>query len=219
MSKRVFHTDLIYTDRETKQKWVSKKYRSILKGKILDVGADEGHILKYLPQDVIYKGVGLGGINPDIVKIDLEKENLPFVNNEFDCVMCLDVLEHLENIHSCFDEICRISAEWIIISLPNPYNDLLNYFRSGKYMNREKNMKFYGLPKEREVDRHKWFFSAIEAKEFISYRAYKNGFEVYDYYAEKDNSISDVLNMNVCFSSMDMDEIATGTMWWVLKKN
>ena len=142
----IFQTDFVYTDRETKQKWVSEKYKPILKGKILDVGADEGYIQKYLPHDVIIQVLTWG--NPDIVQIDLENEVLPFNNNEFDCVMCLDVLEHLENIHACFDELCRVSVEWIIISLPNPYNDLLNYFRSGKYMNREKNMKFYGLSKE-----------------------------------------------------------------------
>lgn len=57
----IFQTDFVYTDRETKQKWVSEKYKPILKGKILDVGADEGYIQKYLPHDVIYTGIDLGG--------------------------------------------------------------------------------------------------------------------------------------------------------------
>lgn len=132
--------------------------------------------------------------------------------------MCLDVLEHLENIHACFDELCRVSAEWIIISLPNPYNDLLNYFRSGKYMNREKNMKFYGLPKEREADRHKWFFSAYEAREFVSCRAKKNGFSIYDFFTGEDLSIAKVLNKKACFSGFNIKEVCAGTLWWVLKR-
>lgn len=217
MNKILFQTNLTYYDRESKQKWVADKYSEILTGRILDVGADEGYIEKHLI-DAEYYCIGLGGKNPKVINLDLEKENIPFEDNYFDCAMCLDVLEHLENVHACFDELCRVSNEWLIVSLPNPYNDLLNYFRSGKYMNREKNMKFYGLPKERESDRHKWFFSALEAADFISYRAEKNGFAVYDFFTVEDNSIAEVLNIKACCPDFDLKEICFGTLWWVLKK-
>lgn len=37
----IFHTGYHYTDRESKAKYVWLKYQPILKGHILDVGADE----------------------------------------------------------------------------------------------------------------------------------------------------------------------------------
>ena len=85
-------------------------------------------------------------------------------------------------------------------------------------MNREKNMKFYGLPKEREADRHKWFFSAYEAREFVSYRAKKNGFSIYDFFTGEDRSIAKVLNTKACFPGFNIKEVCAGTLWWVLKR-
>ena len=83
----------------------------------------------------------------------------------------MDVLEHLDNIHEIFDELCRVSSKYIIISLPNPYNDFMNFiFKGTKY---NKNLKFYGLEPEKEVDRHKWFFSSTEANNFINKRSEK----------------------------------------------
>jgi len=219
MSKKIkFITDFNYYDRETRQQFVARKYAPILKGKILDVGADEGHMEKYIDQNNNYTGIGLGGSNPDIIRVDLENEEIPFERSTFDCVMCLDVLEHVENIHSLFDKLCDLSKKWVLISLPNPYNDILHYFIGGNYMGREKNMKFYGLPKEREPDRHKWFFSSKEACEFVEYRSKKNGFKIYDYYTEEDNSLMKILKEESLFSGFKSAEVTTGTMWWVLKR-
>lgn len=103
-----FNTDFYYINRETKAKYIWLKYKRIFKGKILDVGADKCHIKRYLEKNTSYLGIGLGG-NPD-VSVDLEKEKIPFNDNSFDCVLCTDVLEHLENIHEIFDELCRVSS-------------------------------------------------------------------------------------------------------------
>jgi hypothetical protein len=46
--ERLFHTDYVYSDRETKAHYVWLKYRPILKGRLLDVGADECHLKKHL---------------------------------------------------------------------------------------------------------------------------------------------------------------------------
>lgn len=168
----LFHTDYRYTDRQTKAKYVYLKYQPILKGRVLDVGADECYLKQYLPEDVEYWGIGLGG-HPDR-RVDLEREKIPFPDNSFDCVLCLDVLEHLENIHEVFDELCRVTRRYVIISLPNPWKDFYNMLRYGDYRPGQP-MKFYGLPLERPEDRHKWFFSSEEAEKFILYRSGKNG--------------------------------------------
>ena len=219
-----------YTDRESKQHFVSKKYRNILKGAVLDVGADEGYIKKYLQPGVIYQGIGLGGENSDIKPCNLEKEKIPYRDNSFDCVMCLDVLEHLENIHDVFDELCRVSNKYVLISLPNPYADFINCIRNKPYSN-EKGMKFYNLPIEREEDRHKWFYSPTEAKRFIEYRANKQGFIIIDFYynGQDTHQEPERFSLKQCLkkllfneifyrSDIDMFDIQSGTMWWVLEK-
>jgi hypothetical protein len=170
-----FHTDYRYTDRETKAKYVWLKYQSILKGRILDVGADQCHLKQYLPEDADYWGIGLGGDLDQ--QVDLENEKIPFPDNSFDCVLCLDVLEHLENIHDVFDELCRVTRVFAIVSLPNPWSDFYQVLRFGNYRPNQP-MKFYGLPTEPPGDRHKWFFSNEEGEKFIVYRAAKNGLRV-----------------------------------------
>jgi len=166
-----FQTDYVYIDRETKAKYVWLKYQPILKGRILDVGADECYLKQYLGEDAEYLGISLGG-HPD-QQVDLEKEKIPFPNNSFDCVLCLDVLEHLDNIYEVFDELCRVTRRYLIVSLPNPYADFYNMLRFGDYRP-GRPMKFYGLPLDKAGDRHKWFFSNEEAEKFILYRAARN---------------------------------------------
>jgi SAM-dependent methyltransferase len=170
-----FKTDYRYTDRQTKAKYVSLKYQAILRGHILDVGADECYLKQYLPEDTQYWGIGLEG-RPD-QQVNLEKEKIPFPDAAFDCVLCLDVLEHLENAHEAFDELCRVTQHYVIISLPNPWGDFYSMLRFGDYYPGQP-MKFYGLPVERPADRHKWFFSCEEAEKFILYGAAKNGMRV-----------------------------------------
>jgi len=231
--EHIFHSDYKYTDRKTRQRYVFEKYQPILKGKVLDVGADGLYLKTFLPSDVEYVGIGLGS-HPDLLKIDLEKEKIPFQDDCFDCVLCLDVLEHLENIHDVFDELCRVTRKWAIISLPNPYNEVMNYFKHGKYKGGQKNTKFYGLPLERETDRHKWFFSAIEAEEFVKYRAAKNHMQIIEgKSAGVNTSAPDFLNrlcktiksrLKWCTRSaifrrnFDFSEVYDGTKWWVLRK-
>jgi hypothetical protein len=141
-----FHTDYQYTDRETKAKYVWLKYQSILKGHILDVGADQCYLKQYLPEDTDYWGIGLGGDLDQ--QVDLENEKIPFPDNSFDCVLCLDVLEHLENIHDVFDELCRVSRLFLIISLPNAWSDFYHVLRFGNYRPNQP-MKFY-CPRSRQ---------------------------------------------------------------------
>lgn len=151
-----YTTDYNYTSREDKMFYVYKKYKSILDGKkIIDIGADRGYLRQHLPDTSSYTNIGFG---PDILKEwNLENIPYPFKDKQFDTVLCLDVLEHLENIHAAFDECLRLAKEYVIISLPNAYQDFWNFLKNGKYMGRSSDMKFYGLPQERPEDRHRWF--------------------------------------------------------------
>jgi len=170
-----FHTDYQYRDRQTKAKYVWLKYKEILKGKILDVGADQCYLKKYLGEFAQYLGIGLGeGVDK---QVDLEAGPLPFEDSSFDCVLCLDVLEHVDNMHYVFDELCRVTSRYVVVSLPNPWADFYGMLRRGYYQE-NRPAKFYYLPPEPPEDRHKWFFSTEEAEKFISYRAAKNGMRI-----------------------------------------
>jgi len=54
-------------------------------------------------------------------------------DNEFDCIMLLEVLEHLDNYEQALYEIFRVARKSVIISVPNePLWRILNFCR-GKY--------------------------------------------------------------------------------------
>jgi hypothetical protein len=216
----LFHTDFRYTDRATKGRYVWEKYQSILGGaSILDVGADKGALGRYLPAACSYSTLGYG--EAISLAYNLEQTPYPFQDCSFDVVLCLDVLEHLENIHTVFDECCRIAEKYIIISLPNPYADFIRFLYTGKYMGRMKDMKFYGLTPEPEQDRHRWFFSPTDAKEFIECRSRKNKFSVahYDQYGDLVINEMQRQQLSAIFRrDLPFNDLCAGTMWWVCKK-
>jgi SAM-dependent methyltransferase len=209
-----FRTDYVFTDRKAKARYVWLKYQTILCGKILDVGADECHLKNYLPVPTNYWGIGLGG-HPD-QRVDLEKESIPFAQNSFDCVLCLDVLEHLENIHAVFDELCRVTRRYVILSLPNPWSDFFQMLRVGDYQPGHP-MKFYGLPPEPPPDRHKWFFSYEEALRFILYRAERNQMVILqiDYIGDDG---ADEASMDWVRKDFYWPNLFKGSLWAVLEK-
>ena len=56
--------------------------------------------------------------------------------NEFDCVLLLEVLEHLDDFEKALQEIFRVSRDQVVISVPNePLWCFLNILR-GKYWNK-----------------------------------------------------------------------------------
>lgn len=164
-----------YWNRESKAKYVWSKYQKYLKGfRILDVGCDEGYLRHYAMEGTSYFGIDKVG-RPDIV-LDLEGvTQLPFPDRSFDTVLCLDVLEHVDNLHLLFDDLCRVADRFVIVSLPNPYSDFYQMICFGDYAEGVP-LKFYGLPLQPPEDRHKWFFSYDEAKRFLLLKSEENGF-------------------------------------------
>ncbi len=55
------------------------------------------------------------------------------LDNEFDCVMLLEVLEHLDDFELALAEIFRVASHSVVVSVPNePLWRMLNFLR-GKY--------------------------------------------------------------------------------------
>ncbi len=217
----MFETNLHYTDRESKARFVFAKYQSILIGRVLDVGADKAYLKTLLNPDVDYTGIDM--VASDFVQaVNLEKDCLPFADEKFDCVLALDVLEHVDNIYEVFDALCRVSTRYVIISLPNPWATMMTAIQAGSYQ-AGVHMKFYGLPVHRPLDRHKWFFSFSEAKNFVYGRAKCNSMRVIDMYTEsttQSKAIADLLQAWGGIGKGIMPEdLYAGTQWYVLEKN
>src|SRR3989344_4737504 len=100
----------------------------------LDVGCGMGHLMRNLIKKG-YVGNGIEASNdalkkylkdfkPDNVLL-AGAENIPFANNSFDVVICLDVMEHLPkfDVEQAISELIRVSKDIILltINLDNPY--------------------------------------------------------------------------------------------------
>ena len=153
--------DLIdFQTREGRMRYLEQAFHAHLSGKVLDVGCDVRTLAKLRP-DLDYVGIDAGG-TPDL-RIDLEKEpRLPFEDRSFDLVICAEVLEHLDNLHQVFGELVRVTRSKLLVSLPNCWTAARRPLSRGKG-----SIGHYGLPLARPPDRHKWFFSLGEARDFM----------------------------------------------------
>lgn len=111
------------------------------KSKILDAGCGEG----YLSQKLLKMGFNVYACDISakkfvskkipFVPVDLNKK-LPYKNNSFNVIVCLEVVEHLENPWLLLDEFYKIlkNGGTLIISSPNISNCLarIYYLFTGK---------------------------------------------------------------------------------------
>lgn len=191
--------------------YIVPKYKEFLKGKILDVGCRNKDLKRFLDRDAEYTGLDIAG-GADFI-VDLDKEKIPFPDNSFDCVVCFDVLEHLENIHLVFDEIIRVSSKYAIISLPNCY--AANFF---KIITGRGGTRHYGLPSSPTKDRHRWFFNYQEAKDFILKRAERNGAKVIECHAFVRSKPFRNLALKIIYGR-NYENIASLCIFALIKKN
>ena len=163
------------TRRDQRAEFVARRFAPYLHGKVLDVGCDKAR-LKQLVPGIDYLGVDVCG-TPDLV-VNLEKEPLPFANDEFDCVVCSDVLEHLDNLHANFKELVRVTRGHVVLSLPNNWANARKAIERG-----HGSFGHYGLPAEPPLDRHKWFFCLADAQAFLEAQAGRCGLTLTEMFA------------------------------------
>ena len=161
-----------FENRAERSQFISKIYKHYLKFSVLDVGCSENTLKSYLPENIKYVGIDISG-KPDFI-VNLEEDKLKmFEDQSFYIVVCTDVLEHLDNIHEIFDDLCRVSKKYIIVSLPNNWIQFKFSLMSGMAEH-----KFYGLPVDSPEDRHKWVFNHDQALNFLKLRGRKNNFKI-----------------------------------------
>ncbi len=153
-----------FNSRESRSQFIYQNYSMILSNSILDVGCYEAPLRKMV-NSTKYTGLDIAG-KPDVI-FNLEGVNrLPFDDKCFHSVLCIEVLEHIDNLHFIFGDLFRCSSKFVLVSLPNSWcNARVKIERgTGDFLH-------YGLPFERPTDRHKWFFNTSHAIEFFKYVA------------------------------------------------
>lgn len=160
-----------FASRAERSHFVARRFEEYLQGRVLDVGCYEAPLRSIIGPER-YVGVDFVG-DPD-VNIDLQAtDRLPFDDGEFDSVLCIEVLEHLDNLHAIFEELVRVSSRHIVVSLPNCWRDARVKIARGRG-----SIGHYGLPVDRPVDRHRWFFCMTETREFMRARAKMHGLQI-----------------------------------------
>ena len=102
---------------------------------VLDIGARDGGLRRYLPSDVRYQGIDIAPefARPDVLIQDISK-GIPFPDGSYDFAFIIEVLEHVLNPFATLREIHRVLRPTgvLIVSVPNPYHFkeiLWNLFR------------------------------------------------------------------------------------------
>lgn len=120
---------------------LSKKY---IHGKVLDVGAGTGALIKKIPNAI---GIDLVE-RPGIKKASIT--DLPFDNSSFDTVFAMEVLEHLDDkdLRKGLDEVKRVLKKegYFIVTVPNDENledRMVNCPHCGKRFHRVQHMRSF----------------------------------------------------------------------------
>lgn len=117
-------------------------------GSILDAGCGEGIAMRRLLAQHAARVVGLDGsvgalqiasrLNPRRGFVAGFLPDLPFPSRSFDLVVCMEVLEHLDDPEAGLAELCRVSHRTLLLSVPNE-----PFFRSANFL-RGKNVQAWG---------------------------------------------------------------------------
>lgn len=149
-----------FDTRKDRTLFVAKRFARYFSERVLDVGCFEAPLREMLNPG-IYVGVDMAGAPDVLLNLD-QAERLPFADSEFATVISIETLEHLENLHRMFGELVRVSGKHLIVSLPNCWRDARRPIGRGRG-----DFAHYGLPAKKPLDRHRWFFSYSQAREFL----------------------------------------------------
>ena len=156
---------------EDKAETIVDGFPSVWAGQVVDIGCRNREFEHALaPRAVSYLGLDLSHGADAVADLGA---GLPFPDETADVVVALDVLEHTDDIHHSFSELCRVARRHIVLSLPNQYEAGARWMavrgrHSGKW----------GLPLAPRRDRHRWLFTLREAHEFCEHAAREHGWVV-----------------------------------------
>jgi len=188
-----------------------QEYGAYVQGRVLDVGCDEAYL------SALYRGryCGIDKNGEADVVVDLEQGCLPFRDQEFDCVVCTDVLEHIDNLHALFEDLVRVTCRYLILSLPNCWGTAWPSIVRGRG-----ELKQYGLPQAPPEDRHKWFFNYEQAERFVRDQAERLGLivRVCEPYWGSDRLLKRLLQLVYRFDETRRRNVFARALWAILER-
>jgi SAM-dependent methyltransferase len=115
--------------------------------RLLDAGCGEGFVLQHLQQQHLPLSTTMGGdFSADALAwgrnhlghgaplTQFDVHHLPFPDDHFPLVICLEVLEHLPDSTLGLRELARVSSEYLLLSVPHePFFRGANFLR-GKHV-------------------------------------------------------------------------------------
>ena len=155
--KRPFGTQ----NANSRNEWLKERLNEIPSGlTLLDAGAGNGNKekfckhLNYISQDVAkYTGIedkeGLHTGEVDYSKLDIISDiiDIPLEDNSLDVILCVEVIEHVENPLLVFKEFSRLLKK--MTSATAPFNSLTHYapyhYSTGFSKYYEKHLHEYGF--------------------------------------------------------------------------
>jgi SAM-dependent methyltransferase len=136
--KPLFDSDLFFNHLfiiKKLQRDAFRKYSGYLSGRILDIGCGTAPYRGYLSCQS-YVGIDESPeVRPDV---NASCESIPFKNNDFDGVICTEVLEHLAEPGRCVAETVRVlkSGGYLYITIPQSWGlhyEPRDYWRFTRY--------------------------------------------------------------------------------------
>jgi 2-polyprenyl-3-methyl-5-hydroxy-6-metoxy-1,4-benzoquinol methylase len=111
---------------------------------VLDAGCGEGETLERLGALLPERVAGVD-LSPEAVEFasrrlpgaQISRESvyeLPFADDSFDLVLCLEVLEHLKQPEAAIAELARVSSRDLVVSVPDEPWFRLGSLLRGKYV-------------------------------------------------------------------------------------
>ena len=161
---------LVYRTRSQRNQQAAQLIQNLLGSNvnILNIGSGGEEFLKGALPDTEIFDVDIAG-KADLL-VDLETvDRFDFKDDQFNLVIALDLLEHIENFHDILKEMIRCSNQHVLISLPNPASSFISIVKNRRRNPDEATQrgyyeKFYGLPLEKPIDRPKWFFTVDDVR-------------------------------------------------------
>ncbi len=179
---------------------VPEFYEDVKNKYVLELGYGSGDLLKQL-EDMQNTTVGIDaskvnyiiarekGVKGLLLRSDLSKERLPFVDDVFDAAFCFEIIEHLENPVFCLQELARVVKKMGTIYLSIPIPEKIMGYKQGRHA-----YAYPGLCEKKNFDRFLMqFFFRFDDYYVEGYHAY---YKVYN--VKKDRMcVQDVINNDV----------------------
>jgi len=170
--------------------------------KMLDLGCGVGHILTIAPASFTKVGVDYSHSSLKLARSQLHEptalvngsgQALPFADNSFDLVTCLEVLEHLEDDETAVGEISRVlkPGGYLIASVPNQYyfpeyRELMGHYRHYTPASFADLLAHHQIGVSKYLNEYKWFnffyfyaYVVLEGMNLLSNRVMRTSTSLY----------------------------------------